>query len=118
MAFAVQESKREVRYKMKWLEVIELRTSKSNREWLESQMLKLIDEVEKATQQQTIKSYRRVMVNTDFSIHLFHESEKVEKCGSELGLHLASAVKEYGLVNHRIWIETPSNSIETNYEDL
>lgn len=99
---------------MKWLEVIELRTVESNREVVESQLLTLINEIEKATKQQTIKSYRRVMVNTDFGIHLFHDSAKVENCGSELGLRLASALNEYGLVNHRIWIETDSNSIESN----
>ena len=90
---------------MKWLEVIELRTAGSNRELLESQLLLLIDEIEKATQEQTIKSYRRVMIDNDFSIHLFHDSTKVENKGSQLGLRLASALKEFGLVNHSIWFE-------------
>jgi len=90
---------------MKWLEVIELRSGSSNQELLESQLLTLIDEVEKAIQQQTIKSYRRVMIDTDFSIHLFHDSTKVENKGSQLGLRLASALKEFGLVNHSIWFE-------------
>jgi hypothetical protein len=45
------------------------------------------------------------MIDTDFSIHLFHDSKKVEKSGSPLGLRLASALKEFGLVNHSIWIE-------------
>jgi hypothetical protein len=90
---------------MKWLEVIELRTVNSNRELLESQLLTLIDAIEKAAQQQAIKSYRRVMIDNDFSIHLFHDSTKVENKGSQLGLRLASALKEFGFVNHSIWLE-------------
>ena len=91
---------------MKWLEIIELRSIDSNRESLESQLKKLINEVDKEIKKQTIKTYNRVMIDTDFSIHLLHESKKVDKGGSSLGLHLASALKEFGLVNHSVWIET------------
>ena len=93
---------------MKWLEIIELRSVNSNRELLESQLQKLINEVEKEAKKQAIKVYSRVMVDTDFSIHLFHDSKKVENSGSPLGLRLASALKEFGLVNHNIWIEMRS----------
>ena len=103
---------------MKWLEVIELRTVTINREFVESKLLTLTNELEKAAKLHTIKSYRRVMVNTDFGIHLFHETAKVKDWGSELGQHIASALKEYGLVNHQIWIETHSKSNESSYEDL
>ena len=90
---------------MKWLEIIELRSVGRNRELLESQLQKLINEVDKETKKQAIKAYSRVMIGTDFSIHLFHDSNKVENSGSPLGLRLASALKELGLVNHSIWIE-------------
>jgi len=93
---------------MKWLEIIELRSVDSNRELLESQLQNLINEVDKETKKQAIKSYSRVMIDTDFSIHLFHDSKKVENSGSPLGLRLASALKEFGLVNHSIWIEMHS----------
>jgi hypothetical protein len=93
---------------MKWLEIIELRSVESNRELLESQLQKLMNEVDKETKKQAIKSYSRVMIDTDFSVHLFHDSKKVENSGSRLGLRLASALKEFGLVNHSIWIEMHS----------
>ena len=92
---------------MKWLEIIELRSVDSNRELLESQLQKLINEVDK--ENQAIKYYRRVMIDTDFSIHLFHESNIVENSGSRLGLRLASSLKEWGSVNHYVWIEALSN---------
>lgn len=90
---------------MKWLEIIELRIAGNNRELLEPQLNKLIDEVERETNRQAIKAYSRVMRDTDFSIHLFHDSKIVANSGSRLGLCLASALKEFGLVDHSTWIE-------------
>ena len=90
---------------MEWLEIIELRAVDSRRELLESQLPKLINEADIESKEQAIKSYSHVTVDTDFSIHLFHDSKIVEHFGSRLGLHLASALREFGLVNHSIWIE-------------
>ncbi len=90
---------------MKWLETIELRSVDGNRKFLEPQLQKLISEVDKETKKRAIKIYSRVMIDTDFSIHLFHDSKKVGNSGSRLGLRLASALKDFGLVNHSIWIE-------------
>jgi len=72
---------------------------------LESQLQKLINEVKRETKKQAIMVYSRVLIDTDFRIHLFHDSTKVENSGSPLGLRLASALKEFGIVNHSIWIE-------------
>ena len=93
---------------MKWIEIIEIRSADSNKELLKSQLQKLITEMDKKTKGQEIKSYSRVLIDTDFSIHLFHDSKKVENSGSPLGLRLASALKAFGLVNHSIWIEMHS----------
>ena len=72
---------------------------------MESQLQKLINEVKRETKKQAIMVYSRVLIDTDFRIHLFHDSTKVENSGSPLGLRLASALKEFGIVNHSIWIE-------------
>ena len=104
LSFA-EPSKEKKENPMKWIEVIELRSVNSNRELLELHLRTLLAAIEKATQQQAIRSYRRVMIDNDFSIHLFHESTKVENKGSQLGLRLASVLKEFGLVNHNIWLE-------------
>ena len=93
---------------MTWLEIIELRSAGGNNKLLESQMQKLVNEVYERTKNNAVRVYCRLMIDTDFSIHLFHDSKKVEKSGSPLGLRLASALKEFGLVNHSIWIEMHS----------
>lgn len=90
---------------MKWLEIIELRSAGGNIKLLESQMQKLVNEVYERTEKNAVKAYCRLMIDTDFSIHLFHDSKEMEKSGSPLGLRLASALREFGLVNHSIWTE-------------
>ena len=90
---------------MKWLEIIELRTVDCNRELLESQLQKLINELNKEAKLQAAKVYNRILLNTDFSIHLVHESQEIESNGSTLGLHLISSLKQFGLINHSVWAE-------------
>jgi hypothetical protein len=90
---------------MKWLEIIELRSVYSNQELLESKLQKLFDQLDQERKKQEITAYTRLLIDTDFSIHLSHDSKKVEKNGSPLGLRIASALKEFGSVNHSIWIE-------------
>lgn len=90
---------------MKWIEIIELRTVGRHRELLKSQLQKLIDQVNKERKTQWILAYTRVLIDTDFSIHIFHDSTKVENSGSPVGLRLASALKEFGTVHHSIWME-------------
>ena len=93
---------------MKWIEIIELRVVENNRELLESHLQQLIHQVDKEANAPVIKTYHRVMLETDVSIHLVHDSEDVENSGgplSSLGVRLASALKEFGLVNHSVWIE-------------
>lgn len=92
---------------MKWLEIIELRSMDADREQLELELHKLIDEVDAQSKKQAIKVYIRFMLDTDFNIHLLHDSKKVENSGSQLGLRITSALKEIGLVNHHIWVEMP-----------
>jgi len=50
----------------------------------------------------------KLVIDTDFSIHLCHDSKKVEDGGSRLGMRLVAALKEFGLVNHSVWLEMNS----------
>jgi hypothetical protein len=93
---------------MKWVEMIELRSVENNRELLEPQLQQLIHDVSKDTHAPTIKVYKRVMIDTDVSIHLVHDSTHVERSGSPLGVRLASSLQEFGLVNHNVWVEIHS----------
>lgn len=95
---------------MKWLEIIELRSAGSQRALLESQLQSLINEVNQEARQQQIKVYSHITVETDFSIHLYHDSKEADISGSPLGLRLTSALKKFGLVNHSVWVERYNGS--------
>jgi len=90
---------------MTWLEIIELQSIGSNQALLESNLKSLINEVSRGAKNQSIKIYNHVSVGTDFSIHIHSESTEVDFRGSSLGLRLASNLKEFGLINYRVWIE-------------
>jgi hypothetical protein len=91
---------------MEWLEIIEVRAMGSNREILKSQLRDLINDLKKETELRSVKIYRQVMLETDFSIHLFHDSGKIESGCSSICSQLISSLKDFGFVNHTVWMET------------
>jgi hypothetical protein len=66
--------------------------------------------VNQEARQQKIKVYSHITVETDFSIHLYHDSKEADISGSPLGSRLASALKKFGLVNHSVWVERHNGS--------
>ncbi len=90
---------------MKWIEVIQLRTINSNQEALEERLKELTAEINGKKSRRVIRMYNREQIHTDICIVLFQDTAKKEPGGSEPGLRLASALKEFGLVNHSTWIE-------------
>ena len=90
---------------MACLEIIEIRAVGSNRELLESQLQFLSKELNQHKDLQAVKVYKRVMLETDFSIHLFHNSEKADSGCISICTQLIPSLKDFGLVNHTIWID-------------
>jgi hypothetical protein len=76
----------------------------ANRETVESKLRRLIALDSEIDNQRIVQVYTRALVESDFCIHLVHDSEKVEHSGSRLALRLITALKEFGLVNHSVWI--------------
>ncbi|MCK4311434.1 MAG: hypothetical protein KAW88_01725 [Candidatus Cloacimonetes bacterium] len=99
---------------MKYLEVIELRTSQENHSLLEQYLTGWIKQVKKDIKVQSIKIYKHVDLETDFSIHLHHDL-KIKNLGFKettpfsLGELLKNELKEFELVNHSVWIEQYQN---------
>ncbi len=88
---------------MKWLEIAKLRSGERD-----SQLLKeLLPSLDKLSQPGLagMKAYSHATLETDLSIHLHWESGRPEQNGSALGLRLVQALKEFGLVDHSVWIE-------------
>jgi hypothetical protein len=88
---------------MKWLEIIKLRSAGKDSGLLEE----LLPSIDKLSQSGLIemKTYHHAALETDLSVHLHWESGRPEKNGSALGLRLGQALKEFGLIDHSVWIE-------------
>ena len=89
---------------MKLLEIIELRSRFSNSKFIEDKLSDLIKELNKNSARQSMKIYCNANIDSDLSIHLLHNSDNANN-KSPLSLQLVSALKEFGLVNHSVWVE-------------
>lgn len=88
--------------KVKWLEIIEVRAVRIEKKLLNHKLTLLQDG---AHADESVKIYINVRLETDLSIHLLHDSEQVEPRGSDIALQFKEVLKEFGIVNHSIWLE-------------
>ncbi len=89
---------------MKHLEIINLRLTGARPQGL-------VDEIRKSVADQSglvkIHIYHNSTITTDLGIHLHLEADAGDPHVTELGIRLASSLKEYGMVDHSIWFEQP-----------
>ena len=90
---------------MNWIEIITLRSNGNVQESLIRELLKPVAEDEESNGLIAMKIYRNAWINTDMSVHLHWKSTPAELRGSAMGLRLVQTLKEFGLVNHSIWVE-------------
>lgn len=90
---------------VKWIEMIQLRAVNCDKNLIESELHKLICDTRKHKNKQIVMAYSRALIDTDYSIQIFHDSTKIENYGSPLGLRIVTALKDFGPVNHSVWHE-------------
>jgi hypothetical protein len=95
---------------MKWLEVIHLRAAQQDSDVLDGLLDQLVEEIRSEKGSGKINLFRRAHLETDICLQLQHESEQVKLSGSRLGMHLAMALKKFGMVNHTVWVKGKDNA--------
>jgi len=90
---------------MKWLEVLALRTGHNQSDFAEKEILNLLGEMIIEGTLYDFELYKSITIDTDFRIHLYHESTKAEMKINEIGNQLVSKLKSLGLVNHTLWMQ-------------
>ncbi|MFC1888254.1 hypothetical protein ACFL4G_00720 [Thermodesulfobacteriota bacterium] len=90
---------------MRWIEIINLRSASVPRESIEQKLPGSTAEVKLSESLMAIQVYRHATLDTDLSVHLLFESPGPETRPSALGQQLVALLREYGLVNHSIWVE-------------
>jgi hypothetical protein len=88
---------------MSRLEIIHLRTAGSSFASLAQQICEAIGSEVDGTGVVTI--YRRSGLDTDVAVHIYWHGNGERDDPSAVGLHLASALSAYGLVEHTLWEE-------------
>ena len=93
---------------MKWVEIITLRSPTRINTQFVDELLKQVDKADIPKHLVEIRMYHHSVVETDLSIHIYWESEPGSQHKSPLGLKLSYALKDLGLLNHSVWVETAS----------
>ncbi len=90
---------------MKRLEIIHLRSSDRR---LDSLGERIRESIRSGGEDQAVLTlYRRHGLETDLAVHVRYTVVPEEAGPSDLGLKLAVALREYGLVEHTLWEELP-----------
>lgn len=87
---------------MKYVEIIEVRAQGNRRIALESHLSSLLRD---DPYKHEISIFYNSHFKDDISLHLAGESTEIAKNGSTLGMHLVSTLKDFGIVNHSVWIQ-------------
>jgi hypothetical protein len=91
---------------MRWVEIISLRCPANIDTQYVDGLLKEIEKSDAPKHLVGIRIYHHSAIETDLSIHIYWKSEPGSQNKSPLGLRISSALKELGLLNHSVWIET------------
>jgi hypothetical protein len=104
---------------MKWVEIITLRSPANINKQFVDELLKEVGESDSPTDTPKhlaeIRVYHHSVVETDLSIHIYWESESGSQNKSSLGLRFSSALRNLGLLNHSVWVETAALEFPLSY---
>ncbi len=86
---------------MKRLEIIHLRLAEGPPALVEEIRRSIVTE----SAPQVVRIYHQATVAKDLGIHIHQPASPVNGPASDLGLRLAAALEEHGMVEHTVWIE-------------
>lgn len=86
---------------MKWMELIKVQTAHAN---LVVKLMRIIDDCDQCQGLLEAKVFRHASIG-DCSLCLRWSTDQPEPRGSSVGLSLSNLLKQYGLVDHSVWIE-------------
>lgn len=86
---------------MKWMEVIKVRTAGTDFRVLKEFLLSVCKLRQMGLSETRI--YRHATLKSDWTIHLYWETEEPKPNGSGLALHLTQAAEDFGLIDHTVW---------------
>lgn len=88
---------------MKVLEIIHLQSGAGSIPLLSDQVRASLRRADERSR--TVAIYRRDGVVNDLAVHIQYTGRSKSAKQTELGLRLAAALREYGIVEHTVWTE-------------
>jgi hypothetical protein len=101
---------------MKWMENIKVRAAVRLEEKAAEEFVSMVKDIE-SPGLDGVRVYLNVAFKGDISVQLHWDSEEPEYQGSFLGLKLEQAMKEFGLVDHSVWMEFGPTSSRPSFRD-
>ena len=90
---------------MEWLEIIKIQGAPAGYRNADTEVLKQLNQGTAETGLIMARVYTRASVVDDLVITLTWETDSPGASGSTLALSLAREFRQYGLVDHSVWIE-------------
>jgi len=101
---------------MKWMESIKVRAAVRLEKKAAAEFISLVKDIE-SPGLDGVRVYLNVAYKGDISVQLHWDSEEPEHQGSFLGLKLEQAMKEFGLVDHSVWVEFGPSQGRSSFSD-
>ncbi len=99
---------------MKTLEIIHLRLAGESPQTL-------VNAIRKSACSQPdpigVRIYRHTRLDTDLAVHLHRDGAGRNDCPSDVGIRLASLLREFGMVEHSVWVEETEPVEERSYNE-
>jgi hypothetical protein len=95
---------------LKRLETIQIRLAGQRPEAL---IQEIHDAVIRHDPNMVIRIYRHAAVETDLAIHIRMAEPSANQVDAELGVRLSTALREYGMVEHAVWMEQEVEAANT-----
>ncbi len=90
---------------MKSVEIITLQSAGKDMEAILDEFSALMVDINQKPNSMKVTLYQHSAFTADLSFHIHQESKKSRVKESDLGLRLASALREFGRVSHVVWKE-------------
>ncbi len=90
---------------MHWVEIIHLRMNGIRSCEAAKDQLAQALKIDQNKTSQSVKIYRHQTIEGDLCVILNWKSSDMVRSYSDLGLQLTSSLKEFGRVDHTIWVE-------------
>ena len=99
---------------MTWIEVIQIRASQNKTDLLLTTLVELIRKLREAHSDTIINLYRQQRLRTDYCLHLIHQSNETDPVKSGIGQILTATLREFGMVDHSVWVLEKVNQTNKN----